>query len=374
MPFVDLKSQSIALKQDVLRRIGRIIDDSSFVSGAEVEEFEQKFAEYCGVNHAVGVANGTDAIMLALRALNIGQGDEVITAANTFVATLEAIVHAGARPVLVDINADTYNIDVDKIESHITPRTKAIIPVHLYGQSADMGPILELARERGMYVIEDAAQAHGAAYRGQTVGSMGTAGCFSFYPAKNLGAFGDGGAVVTSDDEVASSLRALRDHGSSKKYQHEVIGYNSRLDSMQAAVLNVKLDLIDTWNQQRRKSAHTYDEFLAEVPQIVTPVIGEGSTHVYHLYVIRVVEMSRDSLVSELRDRGVQTGIHYPYPVHLTGAFWTLGYPEGSFPIAENHANQIVSLPMYPEITESQIRYVVDQIKYCTQAGVVTGS
>lgn len=369
--FVDLRVQHVALQRDLESKMLEVIDHTSFILGNAVKEFEQDFSRYNRVKHTIGVANGTDALLLALKALGVGPGDEVITAANTFIATAEAIVHAGAKPVLVDCDPRTYTLDVRKIEAEITPRTKAVIPVHLYGQPADMDSILEIAKRYKLYVVEDAAQAHGAEYKGRKAGSMGCAACFSFYPAKNLGAYGDAGAVVTSDDQIALTVRKLRDHGGVEKYQHELVGYNSRLDTLQAAVLLVKLKYLDEWNRVRRQNAQLYDELLSGIPGIVTPCVLEGASHVYHLYVIRVEQGSRDELQRHLRERGIQTGIHYPRPVHLTKAFEYLGYREGDFPVAEDCARKILSLPMYPELTREQIAYVAQEIERFMSQGEI---
>ena len=365
VPFVDLGPQTQAVRNEVIQRWSKIMDGNSFILGAEVKEFEERFAKYCGARYALGVANGTDALILALRSLNVGPGDEVIAPTNTFVATVEAIAHVGATPVLVDISPGTHNIDVNQLEKFVTPRTKAIIPVHLYGCPADMAPILEVAEGHGIAVIEDAAQAHGATYQGRKAGSMGSIGCFSFYPAKNLGAFGDGGAIVTDREDVVSQVRMLRDHGSPSKYEHDVVGYNSRLDTIQAAVLNAKLGRLDEWNKMRQRNAQIYDDMLAEVPGVVTPKVPQGTSHVFHLYVIRLLSEDRERVRQRLQERGVQTGIHYPMPVHLTKAFRHLGYREGSFPVAEEVSQQILSLPMYPELQPDQIYYVVQQLKEC---------
>jgi len=363
VPFLDLGVQTSSIKGEIIEKINGVIDTSSFILGQEVSEFERSFAAIAGTKFAFGVGNGTDALILALRALEIGHGDEVITVANTFVATVEAIAHVGAVPVLVDIDEATYNVSSDRIKNAISPRTKAIIPVHLFGQPADMRPIMALAKEFGLEVIEDAAQAHGALYDGQPVGSLGNIGCFSFYPGKNLGAFGDGGAVVTDDENIAARLGSLRDHGSKRKYEHELVGYNSRLDSIQAAVLNVKLPYLAKWNSKRQQNAQFYGELLSEIPGVVIPYYHPSATHVYHLYVVRIISKKRDQLRTYLQGYGVDTGIHYPIPVHLTKAFKSLGYPLGSFPCAEEASAQILSLPMYPELSEDQIEYVADKIK-----------
>ena len=370
VPFVDLRAQYREIREEIEAKVLHVFEDTTFILGPEVAEFEQEFGSSLGVKHVAGVANGTDALLLTLKALGIGGGDDVIIPANTFVATAEAIVHAGARPVLVDINPHTYNIDVEQIEAHVTSRTKAIIPVHLYGLPADLGPILAIAEQYDCDVIEDAAQAHGAEYGGRRVGSFGHAACFSFYPAKNLGAYGDAGAVVTNDDQVALTVRKLRDHGSIDKYRHDLLGYNSRLDTLQAAVLLVKLKRLDEWNQLRRDHAQLYNELLSEIPGIVTPTMLEGTRHVYHLYVVRVERGNRDELRQYLQEHGIQTGIHYPTPLHLTSAFESWQYKENHFPIAEECAGKILSLPMYPELERKQIRYVAEQIRNYMTADV----
>lgn len=360
VPFVNLRAQYSKIRQEIAPKVEQVLEHASYILGPEVVQFEQAFASTLGVKHVAGVANGTDALLLALRAVGIGSGDDVIIPANTFVATAEAIVHAGARPVLVDVNSQTYNIDVGQIEGRITPRTKAIIPVHLYGQPADLGPILAVAENYGLDVIEDAAQAHGAEYRGRRVGSLARAASFSFYPAKNLGAYGDAGAVVTNDDQLALTVRQLRHHGGIDKYQHDLVGYNSRLDTLQAAVLLVKLKYLDEWNQLRRENAQLYNELLSGIPGIVTPTVIEGASHVYHLYVVRVERGHRDELRQYLQARGIQTGIHYPTPLHLTAAFRDWQNEDNQFPRAEQCAKQILSLPMYPELERKQIEYVAE--------------
>ncbi|HYR90314.1 MAG TPA: DegT/DnrJ/EryC1/StrS family aminotransferase [Terriglobia bacterium] len=360
VPFMDLRTEHQRHRGDLLRAWEEILDSSAFVGGDQVEKFEEEFAAFCEVRHAIGVANGTDALLLALKALAIGPDDEVITAANSFVATAEAIVHSGAKPVFVDIDPDTYNIDVNQIESHITPRTKAIIPVHLYGQPADMQQVLEIAHGYGLRVIEDAAQGHGARYHGRRAGSMGDVACFSFYPAKNLGACGDAGAVVTSDDEIATAVRKLRDHGGLRKYDHDMVGYNSRLDGLQAAILKIKLKDLEQRNEIRRRRAQTYSELLSGIEGIVTPFEPDGTTSVYHLYVIRIDKGSRNGLKNHLNDHGVQTGIHYPVPIHRTRAF--ARFKSSSCPVAEEYAARILSLPMYPEIETQQMEYVATLI------------
>lgn len=391
VPFVDLGVQYENIKGELETEFQRVFEKTAFIMGPVLSEFEENFAQYCGVKHAIGVANGTDALTLALKALDIGAGDpargiremktfhgvknipqaKVITAANTFIATVEAIVHAGATPVLVDVDPKTYNMNTQELkrllahDSRLRTDAKAIIPVHLYGQPVDMDPILETAKEYELTVIEDAAQAHGAEYNGKKVGSFGKIACFSFYPAKNLGAYGDGGMVVTDDDEIAQTVRKLRDHGSSQKYQHDLVGYDSRLDSLQAAVLLTKLKYLDQWNEQRRRNAQLYDELLSKVDGVIPPGRGvlDKAAPVYHLYVIYLEQGKRDELRRYLQEKDISTGIHYPIPVHLTKAFEYLGYKEGDFPVTEDRAKKILSLPMYPELTREQIDYVVAQIK-----------
>jgi dTDP-4-amino-4,6-dideoxygalactose transaminase len=352
---MDLRSDHRALRKDLLKIWEDALDSAAFVGGAAVDRFENDFARFCEAKHAVGVGNGTDALMLAFRALQIGEGDEVIVPANSFVATAEAVVHTGAIPVFVDVDPRTYNIDVDQIEDRITSRTRALIPVHLYGQPADMDPILEIAHRHGLRVIEDASQAHGARYHGRRVGSMGDVACFSFYPAKNLGACGDAGAVVTNDSQIAEAVRRLRDHGGLRKYEHDVVGYNSRLDSIQAAILALKLRHLDERNALRRRHADFYKELLTRTDGIVTPVAPQGIESVHHLYVIRVEQGSRNDLQSFLAGNGVQTGIHYPAPIHRTQAF--ARFNAAGCPVAERNADHILSLPMYPEIDAQQLEY-----------------
>ena len=367
VPFMELKREHEILRKDLQKVWDDVLDSTGFIGGAAVEGFETAFAAFCEVKHAVGVGNGTDALLLALKALGIGPGDEVITAANSFVATAEAIVHCGATPVFVDIDHKTYNIDVNQIEDHITTRTKAIIPVHLYGQPADMDSVLSVAKLYGLRVIEDAAQAHGARYHGRRAGSMGDAACFSFYPAKNLGACGDGGAVVSNDPSIAEAVRRLRDHGGLKKYEHDVVGHNSRLDSLQAAVLQLKLQHLEGRNEMRRQHARAYGELLSQTDGVVTPFEPTGVVGVYHLYVIRTERGSRDRLQEFLKNNGVQTGIHYPAPIHRTPAF--ASFCEYACPVAEGYAKRILSLPMFPEIERKQLEYVADLVSMRTFEG-----
>ena len=354
--MMDLQSEHKTIARELLHVWEEMLMSASFIGGAVVEKFEKTFAEYCETAHAIGVGNGTDALLFALKAFDIGEGDEVILPANSFVATAEAIMHARATPVFIDVDPNTYNIDVRQIERHITSKTRAIISVHLYGQPADMDPILEIARRRKLRVIEDSAQAHGARYKGRRTGSIGDAACFSFYPAKNLGACGDGGAVVTSHAAIAERIRKLRDHGGVKKYQHDVVGYNSRLDSLQAAALLLKLERLDERNELRRYNAGLYDAFISGIDGVTAPTTLRDVESVYHLYVIRVERGTRSALQSYLAEKGVQTGIHYPAPIHRTPAF--ANFSESQCPVAEGNAEKIVSLPMYPELQYQQIQHI----------------
>lgn len=363
VPFIDLKLQYLSIKDEVNSKFREVLKNQEFILDEEVKRFEEEFAKYCKVNYCIGVASGTDALILGMKSLGITRGDEVITVANTFIATVEAITHVGARPVFVDIDPLTYNINPNKIEEKITDKTKAIIPVHLYGQPTDMDPIIEFASKHDLFIIEDAAQAHGAKYKGRKVGSFGNIACFSFYPAKNLGAYGDAGAIVTNDEEIVEILRKLRNHGSVKKYQHDIVGYNSRLDTLQAAVLRIKLKYLEKWNSDRQKNAKSYNEFLSKIQGVITPKTLDDATHVYHLYVVRLKNDRRDELRRYLQDKGIATGIHYPTPVHLTKAFEYIGYREGDFPAAEESAKKIVSLPIYPELQRGQIEFISQEIQ-----------
>ncbi|MBR1068575.1 dTDP-4-amino-4,6-dideoxygalactose transaminase [Bradyrhizobium japonicum] len=355
IPFVDLKAQYETLKDEIVEAIRGILDSAQFIGGEVVTSFERDFAAYCQVGYARGVASGTDALHLALRALGIRHGDEVITTAHTFIATAAAIVATGARPVFVDIDPDTYTIDPSMIERALTGRTRAIVPVHIFGQPADMGPIKEIARRHALYVVEDAAQAHGAEYQGVRTGALGDVACFSFYPAKNLGAYGDGGAVTTNSAAIAERIELLRDHGRTTHYCHSEVGFNSRLDALQAAVLQIKLRRLDQWNANRRRAAEWYAMELAE-SGIKTPFVRKGSTHIYHLYVIATNE--RDAMRNELDEAGVTTGIHYPLPLHLQPAFAHLGYRRGDLPCCEAMAARSLSLPMFPELARDQVRRI----------------
>lgn len=360
VPFVDLKSQYRMLKPQMDTAISSVVERGAFVMGKEHNDFEQSFAAYIGAQHCLGVSTGTDALELAIRACGIGPGDEVITVPNTFIATTEAISCAGAKVRFVEVDSRTYNMDPDKIESAITPRTKALLPVHLYGQPADMDPIMEIARAHGLKVIEDCAQAHGAKYHGQKVGTFGDAACFSFYPGKNLGAYGDGGAIVTNDAGLADRVKLLRNHGAREKYVHEIEGYCRRLDNLQAAVLGVKLPYLDEWNAARRRAAALYDQLLAEVAGVVKPYILPDVEPVYHLYVIQI--QNRDRVQAALKAQGVETGIHYPIPLHQQPAYVYLGYQPEDFPISTTLGPRILSLPMFGDITEEQVRTVVAEL------------
>lgn len=359
IPFVDLAAQYAAIGSEVDESIRRVLGRTDFILGHDVGLFEEEFSSYCEAKFGVGVDSGTSALELALRAFDIGEGDEVITVANSFIATALAISYTGARPVLVDVDPHTYTMDASLLEAAITPRTRAILPVHLYGQPADMDPILEVARRHGLVVIEDACQAHGAYYKGKRVGSLGHAAAFSFYPGKNLGAYGDGGMVVSSDEKVADSIRVLRNYGQREKYTHLVKGFNRRLDTLQAAVLRVKLKYLDGWNQARRQHASRYNGLLANSPASL-PVEASFAQSVYHLYVIRVQD--RDTVASHLREQGVATGIHYPIPIHLQPAYADLGYRAGDFPVTERLSRRILSLPMYAELTPEQLQLVVEAL------------
>jgi dTDP-4-amino-4,6-dideoxygalactose transaminase len=361
VPFVDLKAQYRAIAADIEEAMRRVVADADFILGSDVELFEREFAHFCEAKYAVGLDSGTSALELALRAYDVGEGDEVITVSHTFIATAAAISYTGARPVLIDIDPDTFNIDVEKIEAAVTPRTKAIVPVHLYGQAADFDPILSIARKHNLVVIEDACQAHGARYKGKRVGALGDAGCFSFYPGKNLGAYGDAGMIVTNSNEIADKIRLLRNYGQPQKYRHVIMGYNRRLDSLQAAVLRAKLGHLDGWNSSRRRAAKLYDEMLKDVDGVRTPYHAEESEHVYHLYVVQ--HPKRDQLLKYLKDQGVFAGLHYPTPVHLQPCYEHLGKPPGSLPFTEAAASRVISLPMFAEITDEQIEYVCDRVK-----------
>jgi dTDP-4-amino-4,6-dideoxygalactose transaminase len=355
VPFVDLAAQYASLAPELEEASRRALASTDYILGRELGLFEEEFAGFCGARHAIGVDSGTSALELALRAYDVGAGDQVVTAANTFIATALAISYTGATPVLVDVDPVTYTLDASRLEAAITDRTRAIIPVHLYGQPADMDPILEVARRHGLPVIEDACQAHGASYKGRSVGTLGDAAAFSFYPAKNLGGCGDGGMVVTGDARVADAIRMLRNYGQRAKYQHLLRGFNRRLDTLQAALLRVKLRQLAAWNAARRRHAELYSRLLAG-SAIVTPVEADYARSVWHLYVVRCAD--RPALMTHLGAQGIATGIHYPTPIHLQPAYRDLGYERGDLPVAERQAEQILSLPMYAELEPALVEYV----------------
>lgn len=360
VPFADLRAQHDSIREELFEAITRIVDTSSFIMGADVAEFETAFASFCGARHAIGVSSGTSALHLALAACGVGQGDEVIVPANTFIATAEAATMLGAKVVFIDTEPDTYTLDPALLGAAITDRTRAIIPVHLHGHPADMDPIIDIARSRGIKVIEDCAQAHGAEYKGRTVGTIGDIGCFSFFPAKNLGAIGDAGAVTTNDDDLARRVKMLRNHGREGKYEHAMVGYNERMDTLHAAVLRVKLSHLSAWNELRRAHASEYIAVLAG-SGLTLPVVKPGCKHVYHLFVIR--HPRRDDLQKFLKDKGIATGVHYPLPLHLQPAYADLKYQEGDFPVTEQAAKEILSLPMFPEMTAEMVAEVCGAIK-----------
>ena len=369
VPFLDLAAHHAPLRAEFDRAIGEVIDSGAFAGGPFVEKFEADFSAYNNSVFAVGVGSGTEALWLVMLACGIGEGDEVITVPTTFMATAEAITFCGARPVFVDVNDCTYTMDPAELEGALTPRTKAIIPVHLFGQPADMDPILEFARKHDLFVIEDAAQAHGAEYKGRKVGTLGDAGCFSFYPGKNLGAFGEAGAVVTDNVELQEKVRILRDHGQTRKYHHTMVGWNCRMDGIQAAVLRVKLQHLDTGNSLRRAHALQYKEALDGLDEVVKPFEASFARHVYHVYAIRVQE--RDEVLAFLAENGIQCGVHYPVPIHLQKAYRNLGYKTGDLPVSERTALEFLSLPMFPELTEAQIEMVSLSLRDAVATGVV---
>lgn len=353
----DLKKQYLPIKEEVDEAIEKVLENTSFVLGKEVKQFEKNFADYCGTKHCLGVNSGTDAIYLALKSFDIGPGDEVITTTYTFIGTVSPIVLTGAKPVFIDCNENDFNIDATKIEEKITNKTKAIIPVHLYGQPADMDPIMEIAQKHNLYVIEDACQAHGAEYKGKKTGGLGDVGCFSFYPSKNLGGVGDGGAIVTNNQGVYEKIDLLRNHGQKEKYKSIIKGQNSRLDCIQAAVLNVKLKYLDKWNNQRINIAQTYNQLLKNV---VIPYKKENVKHVYHLYVIK--SDLRDKIMEKLNLRGIFSGVYYPFPLAFQEAFSELGHKKGDFPIAEKISKQVLALPIFPELKKEEIERIAKTI------------
>ena len=358
VPFVDLRKQHQPIDAELVEVFQRVLRESSFILGSEVRTFEKAFASYLGASESIAVNSGTAALQLVLQALEIGPGDEVITVPNTFIATAEAISAVGARPVFVDVDPVSYTMDPTLVERAITPRTRALLPVHLYGQPADMDALLGIARRHKIHVVEDACQAHGAEYKGRKAGTLGIAGCFSFYPSKNLGCLGEGGAVVTSDPKVAEKIRLLRDHGSIRKYEHSFPAYNFRLEGLQGGLLTVKLKYLDQWNEKRRQWAQRYDELLSEV--VGTPAEMPYARHVFHLYVIQVE--NREVIRQQLSAKKIDCGLHYPIPLHLQTAYANLGYKAGDFPVTEQAASRILSLPMYPDLTAEQVEAVASAL------------
>lgn len=369
VPFLDLKSQYRTIRQEINEAIQQVLDSTAFAGGRFVADFEREFASFCGCRHCIGVGSGTEALWLALLGLGLKPGEEVITVPNTFIATAEAISFCGARPIFIDIDERTYTMDPQKLSDYLhfrnrnaadRKRLKGIVPVHLFGHMSDMDPILNLARENDLFVVEDACQAHGAEYRGNLAGSLGDAGCFSFYPGKNLGAYGEAGAVVTNNKELAERISILRDHGQSQKYYHTMIGWNARMDGFQGAILNVKLRHLRKWIEARRKNACFYKAFLQNMDSLILPKEEEYTKHVYHIYAIRAE--NRDYLISALGKKNIHCGIHYPVPIHLTEAYRFLGHPINSFPVAESCARQLMSLPMYPELNGTLIERVSTEL------------
>ncbi len=366
IPFTDLAIQHKEIEKEITRAIKRVMKRSDFILGEDVQAFEKEFAQFCQARYAVGVSSGTAALFLALASFGIKAQDEVLVPDFTYIATALAVSYTGARPVFVDVEEDTYNIDVDKIRQAITRNTKALIPVHLYGQPTNMPEILKIAKECNLKVIEDAAQAHGASIkmpdgRWQAIGSIGDVGCFSFYPTKNLGGLGDGGMVVTNDETIFKKLLMLRDYGRISKYEHAMVGYNSRLDTLQAAILRLKLRKLKKWNTMRQEVAMVYNKFLQGVDGIITPQAAAGANHVYHVYAIRIKR--RDELIQMFKEKGIGAIVHYPIPLHLQKAYQDLGYGQGDFPVSERIAKEIISLPIYPQMKKSQVKFVVEALK-----------
>jgi dTDP-4-amino-4,6-dideoxygalactose transaminase len=362
IPLVDLKAQYATIRDEVRQAIDEVLDSMQLTIGPNVKAFDKEWAEYCGTTHSIGVGSGTDALQLAIRACGVSSGDEVITVSHTFFATVEAIVYANARPILVDVDERSMLMDISSVASRITPRTKAIIPVHLYGRTVDLKPLRQLAQDRGITIIEDAAQAHGALLDdGKKAGTGGRVNCFSFYCSKNLGAYGEAGSITTNDDKLADDLRALREHGQSTRYYHPIVGYNARLDEIQAAILRIKLRRLDEWNARRQEIAAQYNQLLAGT-DIITPEIPSGGRHVFYCYAIRVPGGRRDALRAFLTERGVGTQIHYPVPIHMQEAAQFLGYRKGDLPITEKVAGEVLSLPMFAELTDPQIDRVAASV------------
>ncbi|MEZ0536164.1 DegT/DnrJ/EryC1/StrS family aminotransferase [Caldicellulosiruptoraceae bacterium PP1] len=357
--LIDLKRQYLSIKDEINKAVIETLESGNYILGETVEKFEKDICNYLGVNYAIGVANGTDALVISLKALGIGPQDEVITTPWTFFATAEAIVQVGAKPVFVDVDKDTYNIDVNQIESKITKNTKAILPVHIFGQPADMDPINDLAKKYNLFVIEDACQAFGSEYKNRKIGTLGDIACFSFFPTKNLGGFGDGGIIVTNKQEIAEKVRLLRQHGMKKKYYNEIIGFNSRLDAIQAAMLDVKLKYIDNWNKARRRIANAYKQNIS-LDKIILPYEKNGLKHIYHLFVLQYE--NRELIMKYLNENNISTGVYYPVPLHLTKALEYLGYKKGDFPIAEMLSTKTFAIPMFPELNENEINYIISKI------------
>ncbi len=362
VPLVNLQAQFAKLQPEIFQKLSDIFAHTEFIMGRHVEEFERSFADFCKASNAIGVANGTDALMLVYRALGLERGDEVIVPAHTFIATVSPLVQLGIRPVFVDIDPKTYLLDFDRVREALTSKTKAIVAVHLYGQAAPLDRLKSLADTHGLLLIEDCAQAHGATWQGKPVGTWGEVGCFSFYPGKNLGAAGDAGAIITDDKELARRLRLMLNHGSETKYVHTELGLNSRLDALQAGILSIKLRFLEEWTQQRRENAKYYQQILQGIPGLVLPLEDPAAKHVYHLYVVQVPE-HRDTVVAHLHSAGVGAGIHYPIPLHLQPVFQELGYTAGALPHTEAAAQRILSLPLCPELTKSQMDYVAETLK-----------
>lgn len=368
IPLVDLAASHAAVADEIADGWSAVLERTSFIAGPQIAAFEDEFARFTGTRHCVGMGNGTDAIEIALRALGVQPGDECILPTNSFIATAEAVVRAGAKPVLVDCADDgTYLIDVDAVQAALTTRTRVIIPVHLYGQMAPVERLLALAKAAGVWIVEDAAQSQGAKREGAGIGSLGHAAATSFYPGKNLGAYGDAGAVLTNSDDLATRMRLIKDHGSPRKYEHEVIGLNSRLDTLQAVVLSAKLRRLDEWNSARRAAAERYQQLLADAADVIRPAVLDGNDHVWHLYVVRIPD--RDRVLKELHAAVIGAGVHYPVPIHLTEAFADPMYSTGAFPVAERVAGELLSLPLFPEITPSQQEHVVSVLLAALHVG-----
>jgi dTDP-4-amino-4,6-dideoxygalactose transaminase len=365
IPAFDIKQQYSIIEAEVSAAVLEVLSSGRYIGGPIVANFEQQFADYTGVSECVGCNSGTDALFLALRALNIGAGDEVITTPFTFIATAEVISAVGAVPVFVDIDTTTFNLNVEQVAAAITPKTKAIIPVHLFGQPVDLTALMDVAEAHNLLVVEDCAQSTGASWTGQKVGSIGHIGCFSFYPTKNLGAYGDGGAITTNDPEIAAKLRVLKEHGQKNRYYYEEIGVNSRLDAIQAAILQIKLPYLDIWNNQRRKVASRYHQFLNQIPGIIAPQELAGGMGVWNQYTIRVLGNKRDLIRSKLQERGVNTMVYYPHALHLQPVYESLGYKQGQLPVAEQACQEVLSLPMFPELSEEQQDQVIYSLKDC---------